>query len=188
MALADVVVEEQEPSSSILESQHGADNTITYASLHTRAAVLIQRARGSLASQGFSQSQITTKVSYNCRFQGTSTALMVREPEDGDFVGNFVKQHDQLFGFTLQDRAIFVDDVRVRAVAKSIGTEQQSPYEELESCTLKEATGMLGNCERKKVYFDGLGWTDTAVVPLEDLSPGDQISHPQSSLTTPKPF
>ncbi|KAK0432871.1 Hydantoinase B/oxoprolinase-domain-containing protein [Armillaria borealis] len=165
MALADVVVEEQEPSSSILDSRHGANNTVAYASLHTRAEALVQRARDSLASQGFSQSQVTTELSYNCRFQGTSTALMVREPEDGDFIGNFVKQHDQLFGFTLQDRVIFVDDVR-------------SPYEELESCTLKEATGVLGNCKRKKVYFDGLGWTDTAVVPLEDLSPGDQIPAP----------
>ncbi|SJL03555.1 related to 5-oxo-L-prolinase [Armillaria ostoyae] len=178
MALADVVVEKQEPSSSILDSRHGADNTVAYASLHTRAEALIQRARDSLAAQGFSQSQVTAELSYNCRFQGTSTALMVREPEDGDFVGNFVKQHDQLFGFTLQDRVIFVDDVRVRAVAKSTGTEQQSPYEELERCTLKEATGVLGNCTRKKVYFDGLGWTDTAVVPLEDLSPGDQIPAP----------
>ncbi|KAK0457672.1 Hydantoinase B/oxoprolinase-domain-containing protein [Desarmillaria tabescens] len=178
MALADVVVEEQEPSSSILDSRSGADNTAVYASLRTRAETLIQRARDSLASQGFAQSQVTTEVSYNCRFQGTSTALMVREPEDGDFVGNFVKQHDQLFGFTLQDRVIYVDDVRVRAVAKSTGTEQQSPYEELEHCTLKEATVVLGNCKRKKVYFDGLGWTDTAVVPLEDLSPGDQIPAP----------
>ncbi len=175
MALADVVVEEQEPSSSILDSRHGADSTVTYASLHTRAEALIQRARDSLASQGFAQNQVTTELSYNCRFQGTSAALMVREPEDGDFVGNFVKQHDQLFGFTLQDRVIFVDDIRVRAVAKSTRTEQQSPYEELESCTLKEATGVLGNCKRTKVYFDGLGWTDTAVVPLEDLSSGDQI-------------
>lgn len=178
MALADVVVEEQEPASDVLGSRPDTDNTAVYSSLRARADVLIDRARSSLITQGFPSAQISTELMYNCRFQGTSTSLMVREPADGDFVGSFVRQHEQLFGFTLQNRSVHVDDVRVRAVAKSDGTEQESPYAELARSTLMEAKGLLEKCQRKKVYFDGLGWTDTAVVPLEELSSGDQIPAP----------
>ncbi|PBK75904.1 hypothetical protein ARMSODRAFT_950262 [Armillaria solidipes] len=178
MALADVVVEEQEPASDVLDSRTDADNAAVYSSLRARADMLIDRARSSLITQGFPSAQISTELMYNCRFHGTSTSLMVREPADGDFVGSFVRQHEQLFGFTLQNRSVHVDDVRVRAVAKSDGTEQESPYAELARSTLMEAKGLLEKCQRKKVYFDGLGWTDTAVVPLEELSPGDQISAP----------
>ncbi|KAK0469551.1 Hydantoinase B/oxoprolinase-domain-containing protein [Desarmillaria tabescens] len=178
MALADVVVEEQEPASDVLDSRTDTDNSAVYASLRVRADTLINRARSSLITQGFPSAQISTELMYNCRFQGTSTSLMVREPADGDFVGSFVRQHEQLFGFTLQNRSVHVDDVRVRAVAKSDGTEQESPYAELAKSTLMEAKGLLERCQRKKVYFDGLGWADTAVVPLEELSPGDQIPAP----------
>ncbi|KAK0194003.1 Hydantoinase B/oxoprolinase-domain-containing protein [Armillaria mellea] len=178
MALADVVVEEQEPASDVLGSRPDTDNTAVYSSLRARADVLIDRARSSLITQGFPSAQISTELMYNCRFQGTSTSLMVREPADGDFVGSFVRHHEQLFGFTLQNRSVHVDDVRVRAVAKSDGTEQESPYAELARSTLMEAKGLLEKCQRKKVYFDGLGWTDTVVVPLEELSSGDQIPAP----------
>ncbi|KAK0236133.1 Hydantoinase B/oxoprolinase-domain-containing protein [Armillaria nabsnona] len=178
MALADVVVEEQEPASDVLDSRTDADNVAVYSSLRARADLLINRAQSSLITQGFPSAQIFTELMYNCRFHGTSTSLMVREPADGDFVGSFVRQHEQLFGFTLQNRSVHVDDVRVRAVAKSDGTEQESPYAELARSTLMEAKGLLEKCQRKKVYFDGLGWTDTAVVPLEELSPGDQIPAP----------
>ncbi|KAG7451405.1 uncharacterized protein BT62DRAFT_927107 [Guyanagaster necrorhizus] len=178
MALADVVVEEQEPASDVLDSRTDADNTAVYSSLRMRADILINRARTSLLSQGFPSAQIFAELMYNCRFHGTSTSLMVREPADGDFVSSFVRQHEQLFGFTLQDRSVHVDDVRVRAVAKSDRTEQESPYAEIARSTLMEAKGLLEKCHRKKVYFDGLGWTDTAVVPLQELSPGDQIPAP----------
>ncbi|PBL03368.1 hypothetical protein ARMGADRAFT_1049317 [Armillaria gallica] len=178
MALADVVVEEQEPASDVLDSHTDADNAAVYSSLRARADILINRARSSLITQGFPSAQISTELMYNCRFHGTSTSLMVREPADGDFVGSFVRQHEQLFGFTLQNRSVHVDDVRVRAVAKSDGTEQESPYAELARSTLMEAKGLLEKCQKKKVYFEGLGWTDTAVVPLEELSPGDQIPAP----------
>lgn len=177
MALADVVVEAQEPSASVLSTQPGADNTPSFFELRTRADNLIQRAVGALIDQGFPKALISTELSYNCRFQGTSTTLMIREPEGGDeeFVASFTKQHEQLFGFILQGRAIHVDDVRVRGVAHSSGLEQESPYKELKILTMREAVA-LKTCQRKKVYFDVLGWMDTAVVPLNDIAAGEQVS------------
>lgn len=177
MALADVVVEAQEPSASVLSTQPGADNALSFFELRTRADNLIQRAVDALIEQGFPKALISTELSYNCRFQGTSTTLMIREPEGGDeeFVASFMQQHEQLFGFILQGRAIHVDDVRVRGVAQSSGLEQESPYKELKILTMRKAV-VLKTCQRKKVYFDVLGWTDTAVVPLADIAAGEQVS------------
>ncbi|GAW00676.1 hydantoinase B oxoprolinase [Lentinula edodes] len=179
MALADVVVESQEPSSCVLDTRLGADNTTSFFDLRMRSERLIQRAVDALVEQGFSKSDITTEVSYNCRFQGTSTTIMVRELEGRyeELISSFVKQHEQLFGFTLQNRVVHVDDVRVRGVARSGAPEQTSPYRELEKLTTREAE-VLERCQKKRVYFDITGWTDTVVVPLEDICPGEQVPAP----------
>ncbi|KAJ4490584.1 Hydantoinase B/oxoprolinase-domain-containing protein [Lentinula aciculospora] len=179
MALADVVVEVQEPSSSVLDTRIEADNTASFSGLRMQSETLIQRAVDALVEQDFSMSDITTELSYNCRFQGTSTTIMVRkaEYEDKEFISSFMKQHEQLFGFTLQNRVIHVDDVRVRAIAHSDIPEQKSPYQELKELPKIEAE-ILKRCQRKKVYFDLAGWTDTVVVPLEEITPGEQIPAP----------
>ncbi|KIK64089.1 hypothetical protein GYMLUDRAFT_40325 [Collybiopsis luxurians FD-317 M1] len=179
MALADVVVEAQEPSSLVLNTRLDADNTASFSDLRARADTLIQRAVDALVEQGFSDNQITTELSYNCRFQGTSTTLMVREPEGGDkeLIAEFMQQHEQLFGFTLQNRVIHIDDVRVRGVAQSGGMKQGSLYGELKELAKREAK-ILKGCRMKKVYFDFAGWLDTAVVSLNELAPGEQVPAP----------
>ncbi|KAJ3854352.1 Hydantoinase B/oxoprolinase-domain-containing protein [Lentinula lateritia] len=179
MALADVVVEAQEPSSSVLDTRLGADNTTSFFDLRMRSERLIQRAVDALVEQGFSKSDITTEVSYNCRFQGTSTTIMVRELECRyeELISSFIKQHEQLFGFTLQNRVVHVDDVRVRGIARSGAPEQTSPYKELEELTTREAE-VLERCQKKRVYFDIIGWINTVVVPLEDVFPGEQVPAP----------
>ncbi|KAF5391087.1 hypothetical protein D9757_003135 [Collybiopsis confluens] len=179
MALADVVAEAQEPSSSVLETRQGADNSAPFYDLRARANTLINRAVDTLLEQGFAEDQITTELSYNCRFQGTSTTLMIREPEGGDagFITSFLNQHQQMFGFTLQDRVIHVDDVRVRGVGQSLGMELGSPYKEFEELKKRDAN-VQKSCQKKRVYFDFDGWLDTAVVPLNKLEPGEQVSAP----------
>ena len=72
MALADVVVESQEPSSCVLDTRLGADNTTSFFDLRMRSERLIQRAVDALVEQGFSKSDITTEVSYNCRYRTTT--------------------------------------------------------------------------------------------------------------------
>ncbi|KAE9390835.1 hypothetical protein BT96DRAFT_1063159 [Gymnopus androsaceus JB14] len=67
MALADVVVEAQEPSVSVLNTQPGADNTAPFSELRSCAENLIQRAIDALVEQGFPNSLITTELSYNSK-------------------------------------------------------------------------------------------------------------------------
>ncbi|KAJ3755736.1 Hydantoinase B/oxoprolinase-domain-containing protein [Lentinula raphanica] len=178
MALADVIVEAQEPCSSVLDPQLAdVDNVATFSHLHSRSMILIVRAVDALIEQGLSDSLITTETSYNCRFQGTSTTIMIRAEEEKEVISNFMKQHEQLFGFVLHNRVIHVDDIRVRAVATSGAPEQTSPYKELKGVMRREA-GVLKRCPKKKVYFDLIGWVDSAIVPLADITPGEQIPAP----------
>ncbi|KIY42931.1 hypothetical protein FISHEDRAFT_68253 [Fistulina hepatica ATCC 64428] len=179
MALADVVVEEQEPSSAVLSTSKAVDNSKVFADLRSRSGLLGSRGRATLLAQGFKDTQITLEVMYNCRFQGTSTALMVPVAlgvDDEQAVGTFVAQHDQMFGFTLQ-RDVNVDDVRVRAIAHSAHAKQESPYKSLKEVP-RHAAPVLSTCARKKVYFETMGWLNAAIVPLEDLNTGEQVEAP----------
>ena len=57
----------------------------------------------------------------NLRYEGTDCALMCMSNEDTaeSFTNLFLKKYKDQFGFTLPDRPIITDDIRVRALAKS---------------------------------------------------------------------
>ena len=57
----------------------------------------------------------------NLRYEGTDCALMCISTEDTaeSFTNLFLKKYKDQFGFTLPDRPIITDDIRVRALAKS---------------------------------------------------------------------
>src|SRR6201999_1596746 len=84
---------------------------------------LKKKSTAALRDQGFPSSKIEYEEYLNMRYRGTESALMVVKPskeEANEFGGDdwafgkaFVKQHEQEFGFTLPDRDIIVDDVRV---------------------------------------------------------------------------
>jgi 5-oxoprolinase (ATP-hydrolysing) len=78
MALADVVYECLEPSSDVLEAA-------TPPLLQVRMDALQQKARDHLHQQGFADRNIRYERYLNLRYSGTSTALMIAEPADGDF-------------------------------------------------------------------------------------------------------
>uniref|UniRef100_A0A671WKM9 5-oxoprolinase, ATP-hydrolysing n=1 Tax=Sparus aurata TaxID=8175 RepID=A0A671WKM9_SPAAU len=120
MALADVVEEVQEPCSLQYE-QH------SFTELNRRVEQLSKRCRDTLCARGFIRS-ITTEVFLHLRYEGTDCALMVTSagyPSDaqscqaGDFRSAFTKRYLKEFGFTIPDRPIMVDDIRVRGCGKS---------------------------------------------------------------------
>ncbi len=183
MALADVVDERQEPDSKVW-----ADEGDSKESLKKKIEELKQRSRVALREQGFENKSIVFEEYLNMRYRGTESALMIVKPEEKDgekeFGGDkwafgqaFVKQHQQEFGFTLPDRDIIVDDVRVRGIGKSFESLGKTVDVQLKEVQPKDVKNGDKEYKRSKVYFDG-GRQDTPIYKLEDLSVGDKIKGP----------
>ncbi len=183
MALADVVDERQEPDSKIW-----ADEGDVKESLKKKIDELKQKSRGALKEQGFEDSSIVYEEYLNMRYRGTESALMVVKPGKEDvekeFHGDnwafgkaFIKQHQQEFGFTLPDRDIIVDDVRVRGIGKSFEGLDMTVDQQLKEVKPKDVKSGEKEYKRSKVYFEG-GRQDTPIYKLEDLEVGDRIKGP----------
>ena len=182
MALADVVDERQEPESSVWE-----DNGKVVEELKVKMEKLRALSRQALSEQGFSDDDIVFEEYLNMRYRGTESALMVVNPKyqesgatphgsDWAFGKAFVDQHRYEFGFTLDDRDVIVDDVRVRGIGKSYrdpgkSVDQQLRTLECRSVNTNKAHG------QQKVYFDG-GRRDTPVFKLSNLAVGDEVRGP----------
>ena len=150
MGLADIVVEKQEPSALVLP-ENKEDNSLNY--LLKNLNKLAAEAKTELLAQGYKSEQIEIKRYLNLRYQGTDTALMIPEPDSTskydtgitncelgisesspelqknaekfpDYVSAFRETYLREFGFDLTGREIIVDDLRVRAVAKSPGLQK----------------------------------------------------------------
>ena len=200
MGLADIVVEKQQPSASVL-SENIQDNTKKL--LQKNLDSLAEEAKTELIDQGYQPEQIRIKRYLNLRYQGTDTALMIPEPDKQetfnyeivrnrstgsksspgnkkvindlpDFVGAFRKTYRREFGFDLIDREIIVDDIRVRAVAKSLGLEKFPLAKKSKSPKLENHTSCYFISEST-----GAGsWHKTPIFLLEKLGPGHCIAGP----------
>uniref|UniRef100_A0A8C5C157 5-oxoprolinase, ATP-hydrolysing n=1 Tax=Gadus morhua TaxID=8049 RepID=A0A8C5C157_GADMO len=166
LALADVVEEVQEPC-SLQYSQ------ASYKELDRRVDELTRRCRDTLGARSFSRS-INMEVFLHLRYQGTDCALMVsadgypgnaQSCRSGDFRSGFTKRYLKEFGFTIPDRAIMVDDIRVRGSGKS-GIQSV-------------VKAKMGDGKAKPVtcYFEG-GYLDTSVYLWEELPCSHTIQGP----------
>ncbi|XP_030631062.1 5-oxoprolinase [Chanos chanos] len=162
LALADVVEEVQEPCS--LQYEPGS-----FSELDRRMEQLSQRCQDTLRTRGFSSSQIKTEMFLHMRYEGTDCALMIsaagyprnaQSCQYGDFRGAFTKRYLKEFGFTIADRPIMVDDIRVRGSGKSgMKSETQT----------KLGHGPPRPTKVTKCYFED-GYLDTNVYLWEELS------------------
>lgn len=182
MALADVVDESQEP-----ESQVWDDKGRTKEALSRKMAELKSRSTKKLKDQGFVDESIVFEEYLNMRYRGTESALMVIRPsideaqkeydnDDWAFGKAFIKQHEQEFGFTLPDRDIVVDDVRVRGIGRSFEGLEKTVDQQLKEIKPKEV-GEQKKHGKSQVYFED-GRRDTPIYKLEDLDVGDQLKGP----------
>jgi 5-oxoprolinase (ATP-hydrolysing) len=182
MALADVVHETQVP-----ESKVWSDEGSMKSDLKEKMEELKKKSTKVLQDQGFDKKSIEFEEYLNMRYRGTESALMVVKPDtelvekefDGDewaYGKAFVKQHHQEFGFTLPDRDIIVDDVRVRGIGKSFGGLERTVDKQLKDVKSKD----IGDKKKygfSKVYFEG-GRRDTPIFKLEGLDVGDRVNGP----------
>ncbi|MBF0279674.1 MAG: hydantoinase B/oxoprolinase family protein [SAR324 cluster bacterium] len=162
MGLADVVVEKQEPSAKEYRYESYQQHE------KKRIEFLSGKAVAALVAEGYDAEQIELQCYLNLRYQGTDTAMMIQQPDDDDFERVFRESYRREFGFDLTDRSIMIDDIRVRAVAKSpvlkkfrIGKKEGKPLPET-----------ITRC-----YFKN-GWQETPIYQLETLGQGQTISGP----------
>lgn len=89
-------------------------------------------------------------------------------PKHGDFLGSFLDRYQTEFGFTMADRKVLVNDVRVRGTGKSAIEDDPELPVNLSTPTLEKVT---------KVYFES-GYLDTDVYQMVALSHGHVIKGP----------
>lgn len=175
MALADVVVENQEPVALTFSDK-------VLPELKSRLESLSQRGVKGLESQGFDGEFIEHECFLNMRYQGSDTSLMIPKPENmAEFGAAFTARHAQEFGFS-QSRDILVDDIRVRSVGKSRVLDISSPFEEIKKYQFDGLTPTPTPIFNRKIFYDKFGWVQTSVYQLSSLSPGVQIQGPAMIL------
>ena len=130
MALADVEYEQQEPCFQALNEE----NMKNY--IQGRIKHLKDVCRRYLTEkEGFSEENITMREFLNIRYQGTDTGIMSApldqandtELSHHDFEESFLKRYKSEYGFIMPNRSLIVDDIRVRATAKT-GIEPKIPF------------------------------------------------------------
>jgi len=162
MALADVVHEEQVPAALVYSDPSAMDE------ISRQLSLLENKCRGKLSAQGFTQDQISVEPFLHMRYSGTDCALMCSGAQGQDFLQTFLKRYQTEFGFTLQNRDVIVDDIRVRGTGASgvnLGLDQK-PTEDP-----PEVDG------ETDVYFEG-GWRKTKIYLMTNLFPGHLIAGP----------
>ncbi|KAI1268420.1 hydantoinase [Xylariaceae sp. FL1019] len=174
MALADIVVEKQEPEASVYDEEAKAKITARFESMSEKAS-------GELQFQGIPARRVAHEHFLNMRYRGSDTALMIAQPEDGDFIKAFVDRHHREFGFS-QTRDVLVDDVRVRSIGKAMEIPISSAFEQLDGSDSFPIVDASTAKSTKKVYFQSTGWTDTAIFRINDLPKQSKIRGPAVAI------
>ncbi len=170
MALADVVIDVQEPESVVFSRE-------SVPRLHQRIEGLRAKAAEGLISQGFTAKQIVHENFLNMRYQGSDTALMISQPESLEgFADAFTKRHLREFGFS-QPRDIIVDDIRIRSIGRGMDVQVAIPFEELKDLKLVYI-GENEAISKRLVFFEKEGWVNTCIYHLGGLPKGQKIHGP----------
>ncbi|CAK7237845.1 hypothetical protein SBRCBS47491_010172 [Sporothrix bragantina] len=165
MALADVVDEALEPSSEVLSAD-------AMPRLAKRIEALEAKTREQIVSQGLPAETIRYERYLNLRYDGTSTALMIMEPANGDYTTAFTDRYLQEFSFNMPGRPIIVDDIRVRGIAfEPVITEDNGISEQLAEAD-KQLVPVQASaaCSTASIYFEKCGRIQAPVYNLDDLS------------------
>ena len=182
IALADVVEEQQEPCSLTYEASN-------FGEIDKRLKKMGEECCKKLEPFGFKRDTIHLDTYLNMRYDRTDFALMVpgenpvkgKTPNFGDFLQSFLKMYKTEFGFTIPDRPILIDDIRVRTCAKSgvsvDATSQRSDGND-DGSPNKKSKDSLEPLSVKEAWFDGRHHK-TPVYNIDKIRSGvDKINGP----------
>lgn len=177
MGLANVVNEQQEPSSILFKE----DN---YEKIDERIDYLKERSRKKLIDQGFTDEQIDYELYLNLRYDKTDFSIMVKPYiasksapycAQCNFEKAFVDRYKREFGFTMNNQDVFVDDIRIRGIGKSHFVEEIENDKEMQS----NSNGIPNSPDSvTNVYFEEVGYQKTVVYKTAQLKPGNLIDGP----------
>lgn len=176
MALADVVHEESLPTNFRY-------NYSFFAQIDQRIRQLISKCVNALRGQSFKDEDIKVEIYLNMRYDRTDFALMTKTESlskestefctEDNFKNSFHSLYRQQFGFTIPDRDILIDDIRVRGIGS---------YEQLiKRLDLIHSVSCLDNPpveERVECYFELQGYLSTPIYLTKRLAFGHHISGP----------
>jgi len=171
MALADTVQEQHSPLSCVYRD--------AIEEVSRRLDQLQRQVLEGLFAEAFTAEQIHFERYVNLRYAGSDTTIMVLQPKDGDFGAAFIKEHEREFSFTLPNREVLVENLRVRGRANAgagEGLRSKTISQELASLT-KRSVDMENGGESLRVYFEE-GWVKAPLFSLEDMIPGDVVRGP----------
>ncbi|KAJ3960548.1 hypothetical protein N0V92_002799 [Colletotrichum tropicale] len=184
MSLADVVHEIQRPSAITYSDE-------TAASIQQQLEDLSSQATLELVKQGFAEDRITHDAYLNMRYAGSSSSLMILKGADWNFKTEFEDAHRRGFGFHFPEKAIIVDDIRIRATGAARAKVEKSPFAQMKAVEGSTAATPSPS-GTNKVYFEGHGHLDTAIYELQTIPVGARITGPaliidntQTILVTP---
>ncbi len=159
--MADIVRELQAPAAG------QAIDPATVAGLEPRFKELEEQGTAELEEEGVVRDHIEVTRYLNLRAAGTITAIMIDQPQDGDYEREFRETHRREYGFD-PEAEVLIDDLRVRLVGKSETLKKQRVAEAEQPCEPVETA---------PVYFEG-GWRDTPVYPWRGLLAGHRMEGP----------
>ncbi|KKA31010.1 hypothetical protein TD95_005127 [Thielaviopsis punctulata] len=182
LSLADVVHEVQQPAAM----EYTAANA---EAIRLKLAGLADEATAHLIRQGMAADKIRHEMYLNMRYKGSTTSFMILGDLDSDFKGEFEQRHRREFGFNFKEKAILIDDFRVRGVASAATESHASPYEQMQ-----RYEGALKGVSQKTVTEKGMPsnkvnvcfanktgkaqWMDTPVFLFDSLKPGTRLVGP----------
>ncbi|CUM64554.1 uncharacterized protein PRCAT00002161001 [Priceomyces carsonii] len=174
IALADVVHESQMPCLAVYSEQSKIE-------LLEQGKKLSFSVKKKLLDQSVSEDCIELKIFFNMGYSGSSTRLMIEQPENGDFLQSFTESHLREFSFVDDKREVLVLDVRVRGCGKVSQTTARSPYKDLQVAKIKPAEG--NEIAVRNILFDE-GELSSKIYSLKDLSEGSVVKGPALILDT----
>lgn len=115
------------------------------------------------------------------RYEGSNSSFMVMQEASenlASFKTLFEEKHLREFGFTFPEKKILIDDYRVRSIGAISEHKERSPFKQLQKVAdLKVALPTPTSIVR--VCFDAeVGYVDTSLFILTNLSPGVRIPGP----------
>lgn len=101
--------------------------------MRARFEALESASRDALVAQGFAHDDMHFERILHLRYERTDCLLMC-SPTEGtrgecarDFLDAFAAQYRTEFGFTIPERAVIADDIRVRGVARRYLVQAEQP-------------------------------------------------------------
>jgi 5-oxoprolinase (ATP-hydrolysing) len=168
LSLADEVVDKQEPSALVFQSD-------TFPELRARLERLEKYGSETLQYRGYSVDQIVVERYLNLRYRGTDCAFMTPVASVNESVVTaFIESYTTQFGFALSGRDLIVDDVRVRAIGRQSRHSVTKPIWSSDGSALVNPSQIAST---HSVYFEG-GRRETPVYRLESLNPFNVIQGP----------